>query len=646
MALFHTFKLLLLAGDSIVIREDAREINVSFDPIFDYRVDSNLYIPLMNFRINDLVMNNYVSSSNGGAVFFSNSGWKNPYFSISNTSFSQCQSSGNGGSVYAFDTNYILLNSSAFYNSYSQNNGGSAYFQTGKFAQISNLSVSNSTSSSNGGSFYILNVNEAINFDQIIINQSMAQSDGGSLCVINAKNITINGMDTTNSRSSNGNGGVLFLSGVTNTISINEMRIENSSSKIGGGYNIVSSKHLNMNSSSFIKCESTTGKGGAISFDGDSTSKIVIDSINGKDCTSKTEGGFGSFTSGSSIDLFRSYFENCISNTIGGSIRFSSFSNTISVQDCQFISCRANTEGGAIYINSPSSTTLLSDLMFYNCSSGTYAGAIFLNQGYGRIQKVCGYLTSSSTQNGIFMYAYNMYGTFSVNMSSISKSDSINSQMVNYVDNTYSVHNQVNFSENNAYRYSSFYLGTNNHLEVLYSTVVCNQVRNNYISYLNGNGNSFNVNTMYCNFVNNSGGNSMIHIQAQSTIGPTFMNSVFQQNVFSYLFSFEYHSSYYVYFKNCFFNVYNSFKMGTGNYQNQNCVQTNSLTMTYNNQFYQTYYCHAENPLSAPCSTLNGEAVYIYPPTPTECHLETLNNEASLISLSRILYILVSEFIL
>jgi len=132
------------------LSNDASQLNVSvMNPIFS-KAEPITLLTQLNLFLNDLVIENTNSSSNGGCFSFCDQGWRSPRVQILNSSFSESNSIQNGGCIYINGGSLLQIESTSFYKS-NANNGGSLYFENAKFVRIEQTVFQESFSSSNGG---------------------------------------------------------------------------------------------------------------------------------------------------------------------------------------------------------------------------------------------------------------------------------------------------------------------------------------------------------------------------------------------------------------------------------------------------------------------------------------------------------------
>ena len=214
-----------------------------------------------NVFLKDIVFKNAnASNSNshgaaGGAVYVETAGSAEEHSGISNSTFINCYSTGDGGALYV-KSDYFTLSDSIFTDNTAGDDGGAIDWE-GDYGEISNLTASGNsaisygTSNSKGGTIII--TGSCMKMDQLNITNSIAKADSGH-----------NGIQ----------GGAIFLTG--NYCNITNSRFENCSvdfdgDDASGGALYVIGNFTNIIGADFIN-NSATEDGGAVF-------------IHGNDCT-------------------------------------------------------------------------------------------------------------------------------------------------------------------------------------------------------------------------------------------------------------------------------------------------------------------------------------------------------------------------
>ena len=381
-----------------------------------------------NVFLKDIVFKNAnASNSNshgaaGGAVYVETAGSAEEHSGISNSTFINCYSTGDGGALYV-KSDYFTLSDSIFTDNTAGDDGGAIDWE-GDYGEISNLTASGNsaisygTSNSKGGTIII--TGSCMKMDQLNITNSIAKADSGhNLIQGGAIFLTGNYCNITNSRFENcsvdfdgddASGGALYVIGnFTNIIGADF--INNSATEDGGAV-FIHGNDCTLNNTLFTG-NIAHNDGGAIEWDGDNGmiynltadenhgdsahgsskggtiiatgDRIVMDMlnitnshVNGPTYTgTNTIQGGAIFLTGNECNITNSRFENCSvdfdgDDASGGALYvIGNFTNIIGAD---FINNSATEDGGAVFIHGNDCT--LNNTLFTGNIAHNDGGAI------------------------------------------------------------------------------------------------------------------------------------------------------------------------------------------------------------------------------------------------------------------------------
>ena len=386
-----------------------------------------------NVFLKDIVFKNAnASNSNshgaaGGAVYVETAGSAEEHSGISNSTFINCYSTGDGGALYV-KSDYFTLSDSIFTDNTAGDDGGAIDWE-GDYGEISNLTASGNsaisygTSNSKGGTIII--TGSCMKMDQLNITNSIAKADSGhNLIQGGAIFLTGNYCNITNSRFENcsvdfdgddASGGALYVIGnFTNIIGADF--INNSATEDGGAVFI----HGN---DCTLKNTLFTGNiahndGGAIEWDGDNGMiyNLTADENHGDSAHGSSKGGTiiatGDRIVMDMLNITNSHVNGPTytgTNTIQGGAIFLT-GNECNITNSRFENCFADhskveASGGALYILGNKSS--ISNVEISNASSKKDGSAVYVFGNNGNLEKVSISNSKSSSGDGTIMISGN-----------------------------------------------------------------------------------------------------------------------------------------------------------------------------------------------------------------------------------------------
>ena len=386
-----------------------------------------------NVFLKDIVFKNAnASNSNshgaaGGAVYVETAGGAEEHSGISNSTFINCYSTGDGGALYV-KSDYFTLSDSIFTDNTAGDDGGAIDWE-GDYGEISNLTASGNsaisygTSNSKGGTIII--TGSCMKMDQLNITNSIAKADSGHNGIQGgAIFLTGNYCNITNSRFENcsvdfdgddASGGALYVIGnFTNIIGADF--INNSATEDGGAVFI----HGN---DCTLKNTLFTGNiahndGGAIEWDGDNGMiyNLTADENHGDSAHGSSKGGTiiatGDRIVMDMLNITNSHVNGPTytgTNTIQGGAIFLT-GNECNITNSRFENCFADhskveASGGALYILGNKSS--ISNVEISNASSKKDGSAVYVFGNNGNLEKVSISNSKSSSGDGTIMISGN-----------------------------------------------------------------------------------------------------------------------------------------------------------------------------------------------------------------------------------------------
>ena len=386
-----------------------------------------------NVFLKDIVFKNAnASNSNshgaaGGAVYVETAGSAEEHSGISNSTFINCYSTGDGGALYV-KSDYFTLSDSIFTDNTAGDDGGAIDWE-GDYGEISNLTASGNsaisygTSNSKGGTIII--TGSCMKMDQLNITNSIAKADSGHNGIQGgAIFLTGNYCNITNSRFENcsvdfdgddASGGALYVIGnFTNIIGADF--INNSATEDGGAVFI----HGN---DCTLKNTLFTGNiahndGGAIEWDGDNGMiyNLTADENHGDSAHGSSKGGTiiatGDRIVMDMLNITNSHVNGPTytgTNTIQGGAIFLT-GNECNITNSRFENCFADhskveASGGALYILGNKSS--ISNVEISNASSKKDGSAVYVFGNNGNLEKVSISNSKSSSGDGTIMISGN-----------------------------------------------------------------------------------------------------------------------------------------------------------------------------------------------------------------------------------------------
>lgn len=290
-----------------------------------------------NFENNSLLNN--TTNAMGGGILSDNSD-----LTVINCNFIE-NSAHIGGAIGSYgNTPRLNVTDSNFIRNNASYRGGAIYIYN-RTAYINNSKfISNTALSNAGGAIYNQLNSSNLNIDNSIFDSNTAATNGGSLALYNGKT-NINNSIFTNGASNNG--GLIYIQGITNVVTIINSKFSNSKSNTNGGAISILQGTLNIQNSEFSnnRADST---GGAIRVQDSNT--------------------------WSSFSLNSSKFNNNSAGA-GGAIAIVSGNYTSStIINSEFTNNKAFNHGGAVY--SVSINSNISNSTFIN-NNAEYGGAVW-----------------------------------------------------------------------------------------------------------------------------------------------------------------------------------------------------------------------------------------------------------------------------
>ncbi len=386
-----------------------------------------------NVFLKDIVFKNAnASNSNshgaaGGAVYVETAGSAEEHSGISNSTFINCYSTGDGGALYV-KSDYFTLSDSIFTDNTAGDDGGAIDWE-GDYGEISNLTASGNsaisygTSNSKGGTIII--TGSCMKMDQLNITNSIAKADSGhNLIQGGAIFLTGNYCNITNSRFENcsvdfdgddASGGALYVIGnFTNIIGADF--INNSATEDGGAV-FIHGNDCTLNNTLFTG-NIAHNDGGAIEWDGDNGMiyNLTADENHGDSAHGSSKGGTiiatGDRIVMDMLNITNSHVNGPTytgTNTIQGGAIFLT-GNECNITNSRFANCFADhskveASGGALYILGNKSS--ISNVEISNASSKKDGSAVYVFGNNGNLEKVSISNSKSSSGDGTIMISGN-----------------------------------------------------------------------------------------------------------------------------------------------------------------------------------------------------------------------------------------------
>ena len=386
-----------------------------------------------NVFLKDIVFKNAnASNSNshgaaGGAVYVETAGSAEEHSGISNSTFINCYSTGDGGALYV-KSDYFTLSDSIFTDNTAGDDGGAIDWE-GDYGEISNLTASGNsaisygTSNSKGGTIII--TGSCMKMDQLNITNSIAKADSGHNVIQGgAIFLTGNYCNITNSRFENcsvdfdgddASGGALYVIGnFTNIIGADF--INNSATEDGGAV-FIHGNDCTLNNTLFTG-NIAHNDGGAIEWDGDNGMiyNLTADENHGDSAHGSSKGGTiiatGDRIVMDMLNITNSHVNGPTytgTNTIQGGAIFLT-GNECNITNSRFENCFADhskveASGGALYILGNKSS--ISNVEISNASSKKDGSAVYVFGNNGNLEKVSISNSKSSSGDGTIMISGN-----------------------------------------------------------------------------------------------------------------------------------------------------------------------------------------------------------------------------------------------
>ena len=386
-----------------------------------------------NVFLKDIVFKNAnASNSNshgaaGGAVYVETAGGAEEHSGISNSTFINCYSTGDGGALYV-KSDYFTLSDSIFTDNTAGDDGGAIDWE-GDYGEISNLTASGNsaisygTSNSKGGTIII--TGSCMKMDQLNITNSIAKADSGHNGIQGgAIFLTGNYCNITNSRFENcsvdfdgddASGGALYVIGnFTNIIGADF--INNSATEDGGAV-FIHGNDCTLNNTLFTG-NIAHNDGGAIEWDGDNGMiyNLTADENHGDSAHGSSKGGTiiatGDRIVMDMLNITNSHVNGPTytgTNTIQGGAIFLT-GNECNITNSRFENCFADhskveASGGALYILGNKSS--ISNVEISNASSKKDGSAVYVFGNNGNLEKVSISNSKSSSGDGTIMISGN-----------------------------------------------------------------------------------------------------------------------------------------------------------------------------------------------------------------------------------------------
>ena len=370
-----------------------------------------------NVFLKDIVFKNAnASNSNshgaaGGAVYVETAGSAEEHSGISNSTFINCYSTGDGGALYV-KSDYFTLSDSIFTDNTAGDDGGAIDWE-GDYGEISNLTASGNsaisygTSNSKGGTIII--TGSCMKMDQLNITNSIAKADSGNITNSRFENCSVDfdGDDAS--------GGALYVIGnFTNIIGADF--INNSATEDGGAV-FIHGNDCTLNNTLFTG-NIAHNDGGAIEWDGDNGMiyNLTADENHGDSAHGSSKGGTiiatGDRIVMDMLNITNSHVNGPTytgTNTIQGGAIFLT-GNECNITNSRFENCFADhskveASGGALYILGNKSS--ISNVEISNASSKKDGSAVYVFGNNGNLEKVSISNSKSSSGDGTIMISGN-----------------------------------------------------------------------------------------------------------------------------------------------------------------------------------------------------------------------------------------------
>ena len=382
-----------------------------------------------NVFLKDIVFKNAnASNSNshgvaGGAVYVETAGGAEEHSGISNSTFINCYSTGDGGALYV-KSDYFTLSDSIFTDNTAGDDGGAIDWE-GDYGEISNLTASGNsaisygTSNSKGGTIII--TGSYMSMDKLDITNSIAKADSGHNGIQGgAIFLTGNYCNITNAVFENctvdfdgddASGGALYIIGNFTNIICAEF-INNSATEDGGAV-FINGNDCTLNKTVFTG-NIAHNDGGAIEWDGDNGMiyNLTADENHGDSAHGSSKGGTiiatGDRIVMDMLNITNSHVNGPTytgTNTIQGGAIFLT-GNECNITNSRFENCFADhskveASGGALYILGNKSRII--NVEISNASSRNDGSAVYVFGNNGDLEKVSISNSKSSSGDGTIL---------------------------------------------------------------------------------------------------------------------------------------------------------------------------------------------------------------------------------------------------
>ena len=382
-----------------------------------------------NVFLKDIVFKNAnASNSNshgaaGGAVYVETAGSAEEHSGISNSTFINCYSTGDGGALYV-KSDYFTLSDSIFTDNTAGDDGGAIDWE-GDYGEISNLTASGNsaisygTSNSKGGTIII--TGSCMKMDQLNITNSIAKADSGHNGIQGgAIFLTGNYCNITNAVFENctvdfdgddASGGALYIIGNFTNIICAEF-INNSATEDGGAV-FINGNDCTLNKTVFTG-NIAHNDGGAIEWDGDNgiIHNLKADGNHADSAHGSSKGGTIIVTGDrivmDMLNISNSHVNGPTytgTNTIQGGAVFLT-GNECNITNSRFENCFADhskveASGGALYILGNKSRII--NVEISNASSRNDGSAVYVFGNNGDLEKVSISNSKSSSGDGTIL---------------------------------------------------------------------------------------------------------------------------------------------------------------------------------------------------------------------------------------------------
>ena len=280
-----------------------------------------------------------------------------------------------GGAVYANNTRMLIIDSNFTGNSATE--AGGAISANNSIVQINNTQFSNNLATKKGGAIHNNIVGSHTTGSVLVYNCRFISNTADLAGALYMAGNDIDIIITTslfNSNAARSRGGVLFVEGINNSVTIQRSHFaDNAAEYYYGGVLYITGSYSMVNiSQSMFNQNAANITGGTLYIEGNE-SAVCIDQSEFLNSRAQ-EGGILSFTgSNTSIYVSTSVFSNSRATIKGGTLQMLGDHTTIDIHQCHFSNNTADVEGGTIYLKGYQSVLFLLDSTFSNNSAARCA---------------------------------------------------------------------------------------------------------------------------------------------------------------------------------------------------------------------------------------------------------------------------------